>query len=666
MKKTLSVLLAASLSLGLVACGGNTDTPKNDSSATAGSEKVAETAVKDLRLPYVSDPESFDYVSTNKSLNSGIFTNFVQGLYENDRFGNLVPALAESYEVNEDATVFKYHLKKGIKWVTATGEEFAEVTAHDFVTAMQHAADFQSQMLELVENNIVGLSDYVHGKVGFDKVGVKALDDYTLEYTLTVPTPYFHTMTLYSILYPINKEFLESKGAGCALGAPKKEDCAFGTVTSDGILYNGPYILSAFDSKSKIEFVKNTNYWDKNAELLDTVTLLYDDGKDPYSVVKGYENGVYQGFSLVPSWKDYDDYKARYKDNVIMSLPNASAFNINFNFNRKGVVNSHKTPEQHAQTKKAIANLHFRKAVLHAVDRVSWLKQKMAEEVAISSLRNMNNFPSIVSTSDGESYGSLVSKAYRTLTGEDVSLTDGQDPFYNPEKAMAEIELAKKDGVQFPVTLDYVYIDGDSQIWVNSAKSLKEGIEKSTQGQIVIDLIGLPKQDAYKSTYLNETPEESDYDINSFSGWGPDYGDPKSFCDIYNVRDGAYLKSLGLHPLGEDADSDAILNDENIGFKHYQELLDKADAIKTDLDARYKAYAEADAYLVAQVLTIPSSMQTRGYSVTKGVPFQRPYGTYGVSGGSDRPGLLKNVKFQEKPLTKAQYDEAYAKWSQGK
>ncbi|CKB26117.1 AliB-like protein [Streptococcus pseudopneumoniae] len=119
------------------------------------------------------------------------------------------------------------------------------------MTGIKYAVDNKSQAIDLIQNSIKGLTDYFTGADSdFSKVGVKAIDDQTVEYTLSRPEPYWNSKTTNSILFPVNEEFLNSKGKD------------FGTLSPDSILYSGPYLLKDFTSKSSIEYVKNPHYYD--------------------------------------------------------------------------------------------------------------------------------------------------------------------------------------------------------------------------------------------------------------------------------------------------------------------------------------------------------------------------------------------------------------------
>ena len=466
MKKFLGLSLCALMVLGLTACGGTT---------TPNEEEAAQPV--DYVYVYTADLDVLDYVSTNKANNHEHNVNFVEGLLENNNLGELVPAAATEYSMNEDATVWTFKIREGIKWVTATGEEYAEMTAQDFVTGLQHAADANSETLSLVESMIVGLADYHNGLVSFDEVGVKALDDYTLEYTLTESVPYFYTMTTYPILYPINAEFLESRG--CPLGETKSDSCTFGTTAPDSILYSGPFILTTNDAKSQIAYRKNESYWDVDNVHLDTVTYIYDDGTDVYSVINGFEAGTYVASTLNAAWADIDAYREKYADNLTLALPNEYSFGIQWNFNRVNFNYTNKDAAAQEAAKEAIWNKNVRLAVLYGFDRMSYMMQNMDEETARANLRNLNNVPDLVSTSDGTTYGTLVSNYYSDIVGEQIDLNDGQDPFYDPDKAMEYIEAAKADGIEFPITLDVMMPSDVGEVYVNRGLSMKSSIEES-------------------------------------------------------------------------------------------------------------------------------------------------------------------------------------------
>ena len=678
MKKLLVALLALLMIVTLTACG-----KKDEAPVTGGEEPTGEEATFDVNAVDVSslklantkeyvysdsrEVASMDYLVTALASDHQYNVNFVDGLVICDRYGAYQPAVAESWTANEDATVWTFKLKKGVKWVTAAGDEYGEVTAEDFVTGLRHAAEFQSGTAYVV-SSVEGFSDYMsagdYSDEAWAKVGVKAVDDYTVEYTLNAPTPYFYTQVEYTVFYPVNKTFLESKGDGCKLGTPDTNSCTFGQATPDSILYNGAYILSSFDVKSQTVMVKNPAYYAADEVYLEKVTVIYDEGSDPYEMIRSFEQNVYAYAGLSTQWGDevFNEMMAKYDGYVNPTLSNYYAFGIVFNFNRVTYENTaHADDADKENTKAAIRNENFRLAMKSAFDAQAYLEVSAPTEIAKATLRNINGVPNLVSTSDGTLYGTLVEDAYEEITGTRVSLADGQWPWLSKENALAYIEAAKADGITFPVHVDMLVIETSDRL-TKQGLSFKQSIEENTDGQIIVDLIMRDQDTVQNIAYYSESWDEADYDISTFTGWGPDYVDPKSFVEIYSPVDGYYMHSCGLTDKGATQSDDFGADDElktQLGFYEYEDLYRAADAITDDLDARYKAFAKADAYLLAHGLYIPTSMQTRSARVSHIVPFSAPYSS-GVS-----QYKYRGVQLQEDVVTTEQYQAAMAAWEKG-
>ena len=206
------------------------------------------------------DITTLDYVYNNKSSNGDYTSNFIEGLLTQDNHGTLIAGMAKEWAPNEDATEWTFTIRDDAVWSTNNGEEYDAVTAEDFVTGLKHAADSKSETLGLVADLIVGLRAYSEGTGTWEEVGVKA-EGNKLTYTLTGPCGYFDGMTTYSILWPINAEFLESKGAD------------FGAVDASSILYNGAYILSSLVPAQEVRFDANPNYYDKDNVFVQHVVV---------------------------------------------------------------------------------------------------------------------------------------------------------------------------------------------------------------------------------------------------------------------------------------------------------------------------------------------------------------------------------------------------------
>ncbi len=176
MKKYFATFLSALMALSLAACGANTGTAEPAAPAEGGEEVAAPdvnaTSVADIKLADTEnlvevtsyELQSMDYVVSAKTEDHEYNANFVDGLLENDTYGNLKDCIAESYEVSDDGLTWTFHLKKGIMWVTSDGEEYDEVKAEDFVTGLRHGAEFGSETGWLLEGVIAGYTDYYEGE----------------------------------------------------------------------------------------------------------------------------------------------------------------------------------------------------------------------------------------------------------------------------------------------------------------------------------------------------------------------------------------------------------------------------------------------------------------------------------------------------------------------
>lgn len=644
MKKVLALLLVSAVMLG--ACGSN---------AKGSSSSKKNDLVSEYSSVYVTDLETLDYTFSSRKTNSDHYTNFVEGLLENDQYGNLKGDMAKSWEVSDDGLTYTYHLRKGVPWVDSEGNEYgANVTANDFVTGLKHAVDVQSETLYIVADSIKGLSDYIDGKTNdFSTVGVKAVDDYTVQYTLNKPEPFWNSKTTYGILYPINEEFLKSKGKD------------FGKPTPDSILYNGPFILANNTAKSVIEYTKNESYWDPKNVHLDTVKWTYNDGSDPDGLFKSYENGELSLARVYPNSPGYKDVTKAYPDGVTWSQTGGSTYNLTFNFNRGTFDATSKTTDKEKEdTQKAILDRNFRLAILFGFDKKSYNAQSVGEEGATKALRN-TLVPADFVEIGGKPYGDTVASKLKALDSDafgDVNLSDGQDGYYNADKAKEYMEKAKTEleakGVQFPIHLD-MPVEETSEISVNMVKSLKKSVETSLGSDNVVVDVQLLNEDKYlAATYQATTGQAGDFDITNASGWGPDYTDPSSYLNIYDSRKGDMIHTLGLEASAVVQGTDpSTAAKKAINLSEYDALLDKAAAITDDLDARYTAYADAEAWLLDNALQVPIYADGGTPRVTNVVPFSGSYGWAGIAANK-----LKYVEVQSDIVTTDQYDKAKKAW----
>lgn len=614
--------------------------------------------VPEYKMTYLTDPTSLDYTFSMRDINTNHTVNFVDGLYENDQYGNYIPAVAESHEVSEDGLTYTYKIRPGVMWVDMNGNEYAETTAHDFVTGLKHAVEAQSEMLPIVSSSIKGLQDYIDGKISdFEEVGVKAIDDYTLEYTLNKPEPYFNSKTTYGILYPINQEFLDSVG----------ED--FGSLSPDSILYNGAFLLSNLTAKSQIEYVKNEMYWDAENVFLDLVQFTYNDGSDPEVFYRLFKENAVSAFGVNPTLPIYDDVKQEFDGFITQAQRTGSSFLLQFNLNRIKHEATGKSDEaQHEATHKALLNKKFRQALMFGFDRHTYMTQIFGEEFADNDIRNTLVSPEFVNVGE-ETFGQAVTRHLQEMDPElygDIDLSDGQDGFYNPEKAAKLMEEAKAEleaeGVEFPIQLDMPVLESVPNS-VNLSKSLKATVEDAIGSDNVVVNPVLLNQDAYLAATFNATvASEVDYDMTNESGWIPDYLDPSTFLDIYLPTNGTFLVPIGFDPIVREGQEDPYAEArEASGLFEYAELVKAANDITDDLDARYDAYAKAQAWLTDSAIIIPIRTGGSVLRVTKVVPFSGPY-AYAGTGGQK----FKFFKVQSEPVSYEQWEAAYENWHANK
>ena len=598
---------------------------------------------------FSANPTTFNYLLDYYADNTAVITNLVDGLLENDSYGNLVPALAEDWSVSSDGLTYTYKLRKDAKWYTADGEEYASVKAQDFVTGIKYAADNKGQAMDLIQNSIKGLNDYVTGVTNdFSTVGVKALDDYTVEYTLTRPEPYWNSKTTNSILFPVNEEFLKSK------------DKDFGTLTPDSILYNGPYLLKDFTSKSSIEYVKNPHYYDHDKVTIEKVKLAYFDGSDQEMTIRNFESGAYSIAGVYPNSSNYAKTKEKYQDNIVYSLQDKTSWYFNFNVNRKTYNHTAKTTdEQKKSAQTAILNKNFRQAINFGIDRTAYSAQSNGEEAASKTLRNTLVPPTFVQVGD-KTFGEVTASKLVNYGTEwsGINLADAQDAYFNKEKAQAKFAEAKKEleaqGVTFPIHLD-VPVDQTNKNAVSGMNSVKQTLETVLgSDNIVIDVQQLSTDDFGNVAFLAPNPAARDYDLN-FDGWVGDYQDPSTYLDPFNAETGFYLKIFGL-----DAKEDQELI-KSLGLDTYTKLLKEADAENKDVAKRYEKYAEAQAWMIDNSLVMSAMSNGGTASVTKVTPFTRAYSLVGIKGDGNN---YKYMRLQKDPVTKKQFDEAKAKWEE--
>lgn len=627
-------LLAATT---LAACSGSGSSAKGE---------------KTFSYIYETDPDNLNYLTTGKAATANITSNVVDGLLENDRYGNFVPSMAEDWSVSKDGLTYTYTIRKDAKWYTSEGEEYAAVKAQDFVTGLKYAADKKSDALYLVQESIKGLDAYVKGEIkDFSQVGIKALDDQTVQYTLNKPESFWNSKTTMGVMAPVNEEFLNSKG----------DDFAKGTDPSS-ILYNGPFLLKSIVAKSSVEFEKNPNYWDKENVHIDKVKLSYWDGQDTNKPTEAFKDGSFTMARLFPTSASYPETEKAFKDNIVYTQQDSTTFLVGINIDRQSYQHTSKTAdEQKTSTKKALLNKDFRQALAFGFDRTAYASQVNGASGATKLLRNLFVPPTFVQA-DGKNFGELVKEKLVTYGDEwsNVNLDDAQDGLYNPEKAKAEFAKAKTalqaEGVKFPIHLD-MPVDQTNTTKVQRVQSLKQSLE-ATLGtdNVVVDIQQLQKDDVLNITYFAETAAGEDWDISDNVGWSPDFADPSTYLDIIKPSVGENTKTY----LGFDSGTNNAAA-KQVGLEEYEKMVVEAGKEVSDVSKRYEKYAAAQAWLTDSALLIPTTSQTGRPMLSKMVPFTLPF-AYSGNKGTSEALLYKYLEVQDKAVTVDEYQKAQEKW----
>lgn len=541
---------------------------------------------------YSSDPKTWDTLATSRAADNEAIVNTYDGLIEYDIENVMQPALATEWSVDETGTVYTFKLREGVIWVDSQGRKVADVTADDFVAGMNHMLDAMGGLEYLVGADggcgLLNAQAYIDGAItDFNEVGVKALDTYTLQYTLEAPAPYFMTMLSYSVFAPMNREYFLSQGGGFGADyAPDSETYLYGK-DPDHIAYCGPYVVTNLTPENTIVFSANENYWNKDAINIKTISWKFNDGSD---ALKGYNDmkaNVISGTGLNSSALEVAKQDGMFEKYGYTSSTDATSYGTFLNINRNafanvndGAVASPQTEEQAARTQAAMRNVHFRRAVAMGLDRATYNAQSVGEELKLTSLINSYTPGNFVQLTEdvtiaingvdttfpaGTFYGAVMQaqldadeipvKVWDPTAEGGLGASFGFDGWYNPEAARAELELAiaelAAEGVvidaENPIYLDLpVYVASTS--FANRGEVVRMSIEESLNGLVKVNKTECQtSQEWYYAGYYTDYGYEANYDLYDVSGWGPDYGDPQTYLDTFLPDYAGYMvKCTGI------------------------------------------------------------------------------------------------------------------------
>ena len=543
-------------------------------------EEKGYTLKNSYSFGYSSDPQTWDVLATSKAADSEAIINTYDGLMEYDCEGTLQYALAESHTVKENADgtqTWTFKLKPGLSWVDSQGRKVADVKADDFVAGLQHMMDAAGGLEYLIEGIIVNGYEYNVGDVtDFSQVGVKAVDELTVEYTLCQATPFFDTMLGYGVFAPMSREYFVSQGG--KFGAEYKAmienadpSYTYGQ-TPNNIAYCGPYLVTNATAENTIVFSANPSYWNAENVNMKTLTWLFNDGSDELKAYNDTKAGVIDGAGLNDAAATAAKTDGLFDTLAYVSSCDATTFFAFNNLNRIATANFNDetiavTPKDEEALERAVAamyNHHFRLALCMAADRGAYNAQAVGEDLKLTSLRNTYTPGNFVYLAEevtveingtektypaGTYYGQIVQDQ---IDADGIKLTvwdptaeggigssDGFDGWYNADNAAAEMALAVKElgdlgleiSAENPIYIDLPYFSSNAA-YTNRANAYKQSVESALGGLIIVNLVPCETAaDIYYAGYYISAGYEANYDVYDFAGWGPDYGDPQTYLD---------------------------------------------------------------------------------------------------------------------------------------
>ena len=607
MKKTVSKLLALAMAASLVlsGCGGSgssNGTTENGDATSASSENE----VKDLIIPRVAsrELETFNILYSQRLEDTENLTNLVDGLLESDTKGELVPCIAEEWGTEDGGLTWTFKLREGVKWVDMNGQEKADCNAQDFATGLEWVLNFyknDSSNTTMPIEMIKGASEYYEytktlseeeakaltageGSKFREMVGLETPDDYTVIYHCITEKPYFDSLASYVALYPMAQGMVDELGGADAVRS----------MNNETMWYNGCYTMTSYIQGNEKIFTKNPMYWDTEAKLFDTVTVKMVESNDV--AFQLYQTGDVDYVQLGEAQVNTiaKDANNEYHDYLVPDVPSHFSYQMQFNYNKN---KEDGTPDTNWNT--AIANEAFRLSWYYGIDFTNYWKRVNA----INPMSCENNFytmKGLVYTSDGTDYTDLVRKEMG-MTDENGTTPIRLDAEKAEQYKQQAIEELTAQGVTFPVEADF-YISASSQTALDSANVL---------AQVFSDCLGDDYVKLNIKTYIQSSRNEvSVPHLHSFmiNGWGADYGDPQNYLGqmTYGEDNAYYSQEYNYINEVEETEATKALIDT---YKEFTTLVNEANAITDDLDARYAAYAKAEAYMLQHAIVLPCYYQ---------------------------------------------------------
>ena len=622
----------------LSSCGG---------SAAGGTAATGDSAT--YTVLYARQPATLNYLicSADPDLYHG--THCVDTLVEYDSRGKIREGLATSWEWDADTLTWTFHLRDE-NWVDYTGAVLGPVTAQDFVDALAYLLnpDYASGTTSLVTPYVAGAEDYYNycvwrnnaqngtvaedgttytidaagtvtltaadgstttcPAVDFSSVGVAAVDEHTLTYTLNYDFPGFLSLLNYAPFEPAYGPMLAELGDQFCTSAETACSC-------------GAFYLAEYTPLESWVMKKNPENYDKDNVYIDTIRYIYNQEaliSGPEMVRRGEIDQATISSDILDSWLADDTTK----DMVSMERPETGKsyfYFFNFlpyahqfpNWNTTGV-DAQYQPDNWA---KAVNSTNFRKAFLYAINPAVTLAVTAPEGYENYKLHTITP-PSFCADSKGVDY---------TECGALAKVTDHFNEATAKQYRDAAVQELTAAGATFPIKVQYPYnpavVDWDKQCQV--FKQQVEGVLNDG-----FDFVDIIITQGPSDNFLNAVRRAGAYEFMSYY-WGADYSDPET--EVYPFYQEAGDRGTCYAFLRTGVE-DGIITGETADYvMTYMDMVEKAKAITADLDARYAAFADAEAYLIENALVIPLSLPVPPYIATRLNLWEGQYAPTGFS-----------------------------------
>lgn len=595
--------------------GGAQAGEKQDGKASAKGEKEAEKPkeMTEYSTVYTAELDTLNYLKTTNSDSIALFYSILDGLVEFDRFGELIPCIATDWTVSDDQLTYTFKLRDDVKWYDWKGNEAGTVKAQDFVAGAQwiltkdNAASTSKTVYDVLKNG----KAYYDGEItDFSQVGIRAVDDTTVEYTLVQPTPYFLKQLSFPCFFPVNGEFLAEQGE------------MFG-VDKDAVLYCGAYLLTSFEPQSQRILEANSNYWNKDIITIGRLNYKYNAESNSIGAelfLRGEINDFVLPGSILDEWMNDPEKKEQMRPNNLTNMSYFVGFNFDPNYGEEYKPEDWRT---------AVNNENFRKSLFHGLDR----------EAAILTVEPYDPQSKLLNTFTRKNLVQHDGVDYTMMDGL-AAYTEG-DSFQKDKaleykaKAMEELEGKVTFPIQILVPFSTAKVDTGNRMQV---------MEQQLEGLLGTDYIDIILESHPSTGFAKQVRNPGAYSLMEM-GWGSDFADPLGMMNPVHTAslDGNYMR---VSKAADLLDSD--------GNSLFEAALDAANQETKDLRKRYELFAQAESMLLDKAILIPFYTSGGGYRAS----YLDPFSGYTSQMGRNGAIKLKGAVIMDKPMGMAEYPAA--------